>query len=69
MDEITPRDRARLDAQADVEAWEYALSILRPWMEAAVAIGSPEVEAAMDLAEGHALGEYYRAQDKLEAER
>jgi hypothetical protein len=71
--EMNEMDRARIaklgnlkPEEADVEAWEYALSILRPWVEAALAIGSDEFTEAMERAEWYALGEYYRAQDMLD---
>jgi hypothetical protein len=49
MTEMTPRERARFDAQAGVEAWSFALGVLRPWVQAAEAIGSEELLAALDL--------------------
>jgi hypothetical protein len=62
---MTKEKRALYDAQADVEAWEFALSILRPWVDAAQAIGSPELSRVMDEAEGVAWSELDRAQDEL----
>ncbi len=64
MDEMTPRDRERYDAQAEHEAWSYALSVLRPWVDSARAIGSAELSEVMEQAEAYAQRELNRAQDK-----
>jgi hypothetical protein len=45
---MTDQERAFHDKQASVEAWEFALQILGPWVEAARAIGSDELTYAMD---------------------
>ena len=37
-----------MDAAADVEAWGFALNILKPWVESARAIGHPELTKAME---------------------
>jgi len=39
---------AVFDAAADVEAWEYALSVLRPLVEATKLIGSDELTVVME---------------------
>jgi hypothetical protein len=62
---MTKEKRAHYDAHSDVEAWEFALSILQPWVDAAQAIGSLELSRVMDEAEGVAWSELDRAQDEL----
>jgi hypothetical protein len=67
MTEMTRAKRAVYDAQAKEEAWGYAESILRPWVEATRPIGSDELTAAMQEALAFALREYGRAVDELGA--
>ncbi len=62
---MTKEERAHYDAKADVEAWEFALSILRPWGDSARAIGSDELSRVMEEAEAQAVREHDRAQDEL----
>src|SRR5215218_10310773 len=61
MATMTPKERARYDAQAEVEAWELALSILTPWVESARPIGSDELTRVMEEALEKAEGELRRA--------
>ncbi len=58
--------RAAYDAKAEEEAWGFAGNVLRPWVEAARAIGHPELTRVMEgaLAEGEEA--VNRALDKLE---
>ena len=46
----TPEERAWWDAKAEEEAWEFAESVLRPWVEAARPIGSDELTRVMEKA-------------------
>ena len=39
-----------MDAAAAVEAWGFALNILKPWVESARAIGHPELTITMERA-------------------
>jgi hypothetical protein len=39
----------------NVEKWDYALAILRPWVDSARVIGSPELLRVMEGAEAEAL--------------
>jgi hypothetical protein len=48
MPKMTEQERLRYDAQAEAEAWQFALDILRPWVEAARAIGSEELTSVME---------------------
>lgn len=43
--------RRAFDAQAEEEAWDLALSILQPWVEATRKIGSDELTRVMEAAE------------------
>jgi len=55
------------DAQAETEAWDLALDILRPWVQATEPIGSDELTRVMKGALEEAEREYGRALDELEA--
>ncbi len=59
--------RRAFDAHADVEAWDLALSILRPWVEATEPIGHDELTRVMGHALEEAEGELRRAQAEREA--
>ncbi len=59
--------RRAFDAQADEGAWELALSILGPWVEAAEHIGSDELTHVMRGALEEAERELNRALDEREA--
>jgi hypothetical protein len=67
MDEMSPEERARYDAQARVEAWEFAIGILGPWVEAARAIGSEELTQVMEKALSEGEGELELALYEREA--
>jgi hypothetical protein len=41
MTEMTPKERAHYDAQADHEAWSFAAEILEHWLAAVRMIASP----------------------------
>ena len=43
--------REEWDAQADVESCDFALTILTPWVEAARAIGDPDLSEVMGSAQ------------------
>jgi hypothetical protein len=64
----TRKERALYDARLRhrEEAWGYAESILRPWVEATRPIGSPELTVAMEKALAFAMREYLSAADALE---
>ena len=47
---MSPKEWAVWDAKAEEEAWGLAGDILRPWVEAARAIGSPELLAVLEKA-------------------
>jgi hypothetical protein len=63
---MTTEEKAHYDAQAREEAWGYAESILRPWVDATRPIGSPELTQAMEAALEKTQREYFRAADELE---
>lgn len=42
--------RALWDADAELEAWRFAQSIMRPWVESTKAIGSDELTYIMETA-------------------
>jgi hypothetical protein len=65
MSPMSDKEREYYDAQAYVEAWEFALGILNPWVEAARAIGSPELTRVMEKARDEAGREYGRATEEL----
>jgi hypothetical protein len=62
--EVCPEHAAAMDASSDVEAWEVALGVLRPWVQTTEAIGFDdkltqvmrhalmEAEAEAELARG-----------------
>ncbi len=58
---MTLEERKCYDAKAVEEAWSYALSILRPMVETAWAIGSPELTQVMERALMDAEEELTRA--------
>jgi hypothetical protein len=59
--------RRAFDAQAEEEAWDLALSILTPWVEATRKIASPELTRVMEGALEEAEQELNRALDEREA--
>jgi hypothetical protein len=62
------KEHGRLyDAQAREEAWGFAESILRPWVEATRLMGIEELTRAMEVALREAEREYGRTLDGLEA--
>jgi hypothetical protein len=69
MTEMTTEERALYDAQAKEEAWGYAESILRPLAGALRAVGSEELNQAMQAAVDEAMREYRRALEAAEASR
>jgi hypothetical protein len=64
---MTPKERALYDARAKEEAWEFALSILYPWVDAARPIGSEELTRVMEGALAEAEQELDRAADERRA--
>jgi len=62
---MTDQEREYYDAQASVEAWDFALSVLNPWTEAAHAIGLEELLEAMQAACERASFERALAFDRL----
>ncbi|MEJ7816593.1 MAG: hypothetical protein WKF53_15590 [Rubrobacter sp.] len=64
---MTTQERAHYDARAREEAWGYAESILRPWVEAAQAIGSDELTRVMEAALEKTQWEFFRALDEQKA--
>ncbi len=62
----TPEERELYDAYADHEAWSFAASILKPWVEAARAIGHDELTRVMENALAEVEGEVNRTLDVLE---
>lgn len=67
MTEMTKAERAHYDAQARVEAWDLALGILDPWVDAARAIGSNERTRVMEGALKETKWEFDRALDEQKA--
>jgi hypothetical protein len=67
MTPMSEEERACYDAQARVEPWEFALSILGPWVEAARAIGSEELTQVMEKALSEVEGELELALYEREA--
>ncbi len=65
MATMTPKERALYDAQAEEEAWELALAILYPWVDASRPIGSEELTRVLE----GALTEAERAHDRAAEER
>jgi hypothetical protein len=60
------REHVRVfDAQAEVEAWELALKILKPWVESARPIGSDELTRVMREAQEKAEWELRGARREL----
>ncbi len=59
--------RALFDAKGKEEAWDLALGILGPWMEAARRIGSDELTRVMEAAFAESERELNLALDELEA--
>jgi hypothetical protein len=59
--------RRVFEAQADEEAWDLALSILTPWVEATRKIGSDELTSVMERALEEAERELNRVLDEREA--
>ena len=64
-EKLTAQERELWDARADKEAWDHALMILEPWVQAAREIAHPELTEAMDAALDKAVQEQARAQDWL----
>jgi hypothetical protein len=67
MTEMTPKERAHFDAQAEHEAWSHAVEILEPWLQATRLIGSDELTRVMEGALQEAERELNRALDEREA--
>lgn len=63
---MNPEERARYDAQADHEAWEFAAEILEPWVQAARLIGSDELTRTMGKALTESEAEVNRTLGVLE---
>jgi len=59
--------RRAFDAQADEEAWNLALSILEPWVQATEYIGSEELAQVMREALEEAERELNKVLDEREA--
>jgi hypothetical protein len=55
---------AAFDARSDLEAWNWAESILQPWVETTEAIGSEELTRVMT----EALDEVWRQVKRHDAE-
>ena len=66
MTEMTKVERARYDAQANEEAWEFAVEILEPMMAMVRAIGHDELTRVMEKALGEAEAERALAMGVLE---
>jgi hypothetical protein len=62
-----PEHRKAFDAQANEKAWDLALSILGPWVEATRKIGSDELTRVMESALAEAERELNRVLDEREA--
>ncbi|MDP9484529.1 MAG: hypothetical protein M3Q49_01835 [Actinomycetota bacterium] len=69
MTEMTPKERALYDAQADHEAWSLAHEILEPWVQATRPIGSDELTRVMEGALSEVEAEVNRTLDVLEGRR
>ena len=67
--EVCRGHAAAMEAAASIEAWGLALSILRPWVESARAIGSDELTGVMERALAEAEAAADLAQDALERAR
>lgn len=65
----TKEECERYDARADHEQWAFTASILEPWVEAARAIGHPELTQVMEEALAVVEGEVNRTLGALEAVR
>jgi hypothetical protein len=63
---LTPKERELFDAQADVEAWGFAMSIMTPWFETAQAVGHPELTEGMQAALSLVTERYADAYERLE---
>ncbi len=66
MTEMTTQERAHYDAQAEHEAWDFAVEILEPWMKVTRLIGSDELTQVMERALGEAEAERALAMIALE---
>ncbi len=66
MTEMTPKERALYDAQADHEAWSLAHDILEPWVQVTRPIGSDELTRVMEKALAEVEEEVNRTLDVLE---
>ena len=66
MTEMTKKERARYDAQANEEAWNFAVEILEPMMAMVRAIGHDELTWVMEKALGEAEAERALAMGVLE---
>ncbi len=69
MTEMTTEERARYDARANEEAWNFAVEILEPMMALVRAIGHDELTLAMEKALGEAEAERALAMNALESLR
>ncbi|MDQ3303877.1 MAG: hypothetical protein M3518_11095 [Actinomycetota bacterium] len=65
MTDMTQEERARYDARADHEAWNFAVEILEPWMRVTRLTGSDELTLAMEKALGEAESERALAMNAL----
>ena len=66
MTDMTTEERARYDAQANEEAWDFAVEILEPMMAMVRAIGHDELTRVMEKALGVAEAERALAMGVLE---
>ncbi len=62
----TEEEQQLYDARSEHERWDYAWRILRPWLEAAREIGSPELEQVMEEAFGKVEDQIHRTLEVLE---
>ena len=65
MTDMTQEERARYDARADHEAWNFAVEILEPMMAMVRAIGHDELTQVMEQALGEAEAERALAMNAL----
>jgi len=64
---MTREERSLYDAKAKMEAWDLALGILDPWVDATRHIGSDELTRVMEEALEKTEWEFNRAQDEQKA--
>ena len=66
---FTPKQRAYFDASSEVEEWEMALDVLRPWVESAKAIHFEKLTGVMERALAAAEEEAAGAEDRVRRAR